>query len=278
MSSSPQNPNSPHGAGNGKIDDALDVSIIVFMCIALYNALELTILIPLSFRRYRSLYFRSLFTSVVLGVIPFTVTGALQFFSLQPLWLSVVLQNISWVLMVPNQSVVLYSRLHLVSQNMTLLWIVRWLIILSLVVIVIPTIVLNAGWTYMPHSDPWVRGYDAIERIQVTWFTAQECFISGVYIWKAVQLIGLISSRDKRRHKILYELLGVNIIAILLDVAVMILQYLDYYFSQVVFKATVYSVKLKLEFAVLGLLVSIVHSRGDGQSFWQLENTTSTFD
>lgn len=277
MSSSPQNPTSPHGAGNGKVDDALDVSIIVFMCIALYNGLELTVLIPLSFRRYRSLYFWSLLTSTVLGVIPFTISGVLQFFSLEPLWLSVVLQNISWVLMVPNQSVVLYSRLHLVSQNMTLLAIVRWLIIFSLAVIVVPTIVLNAGWTYMPHSDAWVQGYSAMERIQVTWFTAQECFISGVYIWKAVQLMRLIPSADKRRHKILYELLGVNVIAIILDLAIVILQYLDYYFSQVVFKATVYSVKLKLEFAVLGLLVSIVHSRGDGQSFWQLDQTTSNF-
>lgn len=278
MSSPPTNPTSPHGTGNGKIDDALDVSIIIFMCIALYNALELTVLIPLSFRRYRSLYFWSLLTSTVLGVIPFTITGVLQFFTLEPLWLSVVLQNISWILMVPNQSVVLYSRLHLVSQNRTLLAFVRWLIILSLVLIVIPTIVLDAGWTYMPHSEPWVTGYDIIERIQITWFTAQECFISGVYIWKAVQLIGLIPSEDKRRHKILYELLGVNVIAIILDLTLVILQYLDYYFSQVVFKATVYSVKLKLEFAVLGLLVSIVHSRGDAQSFWQFDRTTSNFD
>lgn len=277
MSNLSRNPPSPHGTGNGKVDDALDISIIVFMSIALYNALELTVLIPLSFRRYRGLYFWSLLTSTVLGVIPYTIAGPLQFFNLQPLWLSVVLQNLSWIMMVPNQSVVLYSRLHLVSQNPTILASVRVLIILSLVMIVVPTILFNAGWSYMQHSPVWVQGYDAMERIQITWFTAQECFISGVYIWKTVQLIRIVPSNDRRRHKILGELLGVNIIAILLDLALVVLQYLNYYFSQVIFKATVYSIKLKLEFAVLGLLVSIVQSRGSSQSFWQLDQTTSSF-
>lgn len=232
MTNPSQPATSPHGAGNNKIDDTLDISVIIFATIALYNALELTILIPLSFRRYNTLYFWSLLTSATLGVIPFTIASLLQFFSLEPLWLSVVLQNLSWILMVPNQSIVLYSRLHLVSQNMRLLRFVRWLIAFSLVGIVLPTIVLDAGWTYMPHSPVWVNGYNVMERIQLTWFTGQECFISGVYIWKAVQLIGLIPSEDKRRQKILYELLGVNVVAILLDLAVVILQYLDYYFAQ----------------------------------------------
>lgn len=269
MTNPSQAATSPHGAGD-RIDDPLDISILIFTTIALYNALELTILIPLTFHRYNTLYFWSLLTSTVLGVIPFTIASILQFFTLEPLWLSVVLQNFSWILMVPNQSVVLYSRLHLVSQNIRLLRFVRWLIAFSLVGIVLPTIILDAGWSYMPDSPVWVYGYNTMERIQLTWFTGQECFISGVYIWKAVQLIGLIPSEDTRRQKILYELLGVNVVAILLDLAVVVLEYLDFYFAQVILKAMVYSVKLKLEFAVLGLLVSIVHSRRHGLSFGQL--------
>jgi hypothetical protein len=265
----PQNPSSPQGAGSNKIDDAIDISIIVFMAIALYNALELAVLIPLSFRRYRSLYFWSLFTSTILGVVPSSIGGVLQYFDLQPLSASIVVQNFGWIMMVPNQSVVLYSRLHLVSQNTTILRIVRWLIVLSLVVIVVPTIVLNAGWSYMPDSPGWSHGYFAMERIQVSWFTAQECFISGVYIWNTAQLIRLNPTEDSKRHKILYELLAVNIIVIIMDLALVILQYLNYYFTQVIFKATVYSVKLKLEFAVLGMLVSIVHRRHSDEMFWR---------
>lgn len=270
MNSSLQNPTSPLGAGSGKVyRSALHISIIVFTTIALYNALELAVLILLSFRRYNSLYFWSLLTSAVFGVPPYTIGVVLQFFDLEPLWLSVVMQNVAWILMVPNQSVVLYSRLHLVSHNTALLGFVRVLIILSLLVIVLPTIVLNAGWTFIPLSPAWVHGYSTMERIEVTWFTAQESFISGVYIWEAIRLIRIIPSDDKRRHRILYELLAINITAIALDLVVMILQYLNYYYSQVIFKGMVYSVKLKLEFAVLGMLVSVVHSRGSRGTFLQ---------
>lgn len=266
-----QNQSSPLGTGNNTIDDALDISVIVFMAIALYNTLELAILIPLSFHRYRSLYFWSLLTSAVLGVAPFAIAGGLQYFNLEPLSATVVVQNVAWILMVPNQSVVLYSRLHLVSQNPTILKTVRWLIVLSLVVIVIPTIVLNAGWSYNPQSPSWSRGYFAMERIQMTWFTAQECFISGIYIWNTTQLIRSSPTGDAKRHKILSELLAVNVVVIIMDLALVILQYLNYYFTQVIFKATVYSVKLKLEFAVLGMLVSIVHRRDSDESFWRTD-------
>jgi hypothetical protein len=268
MNSSLQNPISPWGAGSGKVHhSALDISIIIFMTIALYNAIELAVLILVCFRRYRSLYFWSLLTSAVFGVPPYTIGVVLQFFNLEPLWLSVVMQNIAWILMVPNQSVVLYSRLHLVSQSTAILGFVRVLIILSLLVIVLPTIVLNAGWTFIPSSPAWVNGYATMERIEVTWFMTQESYISGVYIWEAIRLIRIIPSDDKRRHRILYELLAINIMAIAMDLVVVILQYLNYYFLQVIFKGMVYSVKLKLEFAVLSMLVSVVHSQGSGRTF-----------
>lgn len=58
---------------DNNISSPVAISVIVFMAIALYNSLELSLLIPLSFRRYRSLYFWSLLTSTILGVIPATI-------------------------------------------------------------------------------------------------------------------------------------------------------------------------------------------------------------
>jgi len=252
---------------------ALGIAIIIFMTIALYNALELSVLIPLSFRRYQSLYFWSLLTSASVGVIPATIGPALQFFELAPLWLCMVLSNVGFVMMVPNQSIVLYSRLHLVSQNPKVLGFVRWLIVTSLVFIAIPTITLNVGVTYVPHNASWVSGFEAIERIQVTWFAVQESLIASIYIYDTIGMMRLSPEGDKRRTKILYELLAVNISAIIMDLSLVILEYLGLYFTQIIFKATVYSIKLKLEFAVLGMLVSIVHSRGS----WQADCDTSTF-
>lgn len=253
-------PASLFGSGHG--NEALGISVVIYMAIALYNALELGILIPLSFRRYRSLYFWSLLTSSTLGVIPATVGPGLQFFHFEPLWLAMFLSNFGFAMMVPNQSVVLYSRLHLVSQNRGILRTVRWVIIFSIFGIVIPVIVTNIVSSFRPDLKNWVRAFAVIERLQLTWFATQESLISAVYIYDTIRLIQLSPAEDKRRHKILYELLAINIVAIVMDLSLVILEYLGYYFTQVILKAAVYSVKLKLEFAVLGMLVSIVHMHG----------------
>ncbi|GLI76678.1 hypothetical protein PoHVEF18_004954 [Penicillium ochrochloron] len=261
------------GSGNA----AVGISIIVFMAIALYNALELSVLIPLSFHRYRSLYFWALLTSAVLGVIPQTIGQGLQYFNLEPLWLSMFLSNFGFVFLVPNQSVVLYSRLHLVSQNPLVLGFVRWLIVFCYITIVIPTVTLNVGSSFVPQSTAWVKGFDVMERIQVTWFTAQEIFISTIYIWDTIRLIRLSPEADARRHKILYELLAINIAAIAMDLSLVILQYKGLYFTQIELKPMVYSIKLKLEFAVLGMLVSLVHSHSSSSNppTWGADCTTS---
>lgn len=59
-------------------------------------------------------------------------------------------------MMVPNQSMVLYSRLHLVSQNRAILRLVRYLIIFSFIENAVSSVVLDAGWTYMPQFPSWV--------------------------------------------------------------------------------------------------------------------------
>ncbi|KAJ5924149.1 hypothetical protein N7466_008336 [Penicillium verhagenii] len=261
--------------GSGNV--ALGIAVIAFMSIALYNALELSVLIPLSFRRYNSLYFWALLISTVLGVIPATIGPSLEFFNLSPLWLSLTLSNIGFVCMVPNQSVVLYSRLHLVSQNPTVLSMVRWLVIAGGFV-VIPTIVMNFGSSYRPQESSWTSGFNVLERLQLTWFATQEMCISSIYIWETIQLIRLSPKEDKRRHKILYELIAINVAAICMDISLLVLEYLGFYYTQVIFKATVYSVKLKLEFAVLGMLVSIVRSHSESAPpTWQADWTSSTF-
>lgn len=261
------------GTGNS----AISISIIVFMSITLYNALELSVLIPLSFHRYRSLYFWSLLTSATLGLIPQSIGQGLQFFNLAPLWLSLFLSNFGFIFVVPNQSVVLYSRLHLVSQNHLVLTFVRWLIVFCFIAIVIPTMTLNVGSTVHPQSRGWVDGYEVFERLQVTWFAVQEIIISSIYIWETIGLIRLSPEADSRQHKILYELLAINIAAIVMDLAVVTLQYRGLYFTQIMLKPMVYSIKLKLEFAVLGMLVALVRGHSSNQPTWRADCATSEF-
>jgi hypothetical protein len=66
--------------------------------------------------------------------------------------------------------------------------------------------------------------------------------------------------KDHRRTKIMYELLAINFVIIMLDVALLVVEYTGYYSLQTTLKPMVYSIKLKLEFAVLGKLVSLVQT------------------
>ena len=255
--------------------EATKISAIVFISIALYNSLELLILITLGFKRYRSLYFWALLASTVLGVIPTSIGTLLQFFNLAPISSTFTFAIIGFYFMVPGQSIVLYSRLYLVSQNDKLLRFLRYMIIVDTIILLIPTTVLNAGWAFI-RMPAWIQGYDVIEKVQLTWFCVQETFISSIYIIETSKLIRTSPEGDKRRNKILYELIAINLTAILMDISLLVLEYVGLYFTQVILKALVYSIKLKLEFAVLGMLVSIASHAGDSGPTCYVEAETTT--
>lgn len=233
--------------------------MIVFTSIALYNAIELLILLFLTFTHYRGLYFWTLLLSVTLGVIPHAVGYLLVFFSLAPLWLSLTISTIGFYVMVPGQSLVLYSRLHLVVHSNKVLRFVLWLIIIDAIILLIPTTVLTFCTAYVA-TPSVIRGYNVMERMQLAWFCAQEIVISGIYIVETVKLLRMMPDKDQRRSRIMYELLAINFIIILLDICLLLVEYLGFYSLQTTLKPMVYSIKLKLEFAVLGKLVDLVQS------------------
>ncbi|KAJ5151601.1 hypothetical protein N7492_009896 [Penicillium capsulatum] len=235
------------------------ILMIVFSSIALYNAVELFILLFLTFQNYHGLYFWTLLLSVVLGVIPHTIGYLLELFALAPLWLTLTLSTIGFYVMVPGQSVVLYSRLHLVVQSRTVLRFVVWLIIIDAVLLLVPTTILTFSTAYIG-TVPIIRGYNVMERMQLAWFCAQEFVISGIYILETVKLLRMMPDKDRRRTKLMYELLAINFVIILLDVALLVVEYIGLYALQTTLKPMVYSIKLKLEFGVLGKLVSLVQT------------------
>ncbi|KAE8135195.1 hypothetical protein BDV38DRAFT_143842 [Aspergillus pseudotamarii] len=239
---------------------AVKILMVVFSSIALYNAIELIILIFLVFNQYAGLYFWAMLLSNVLGVIPHAVGFLLEFFAKGPLWFAVTLATIGFYFMVPGQSIVLYSRLHLVVQNLKVLRQVRYMIIFNTIVLLIPTTILTYCTIYV-RTEPIIRGYNVMERMQLAWFCAQEILISCIYIWETINLLRLRPDKDPTRKKIMYELITINVIIVLLDVALLVLEYVGFYALQTTLKAAVYSVKLKLEFAVLRKLVLLVNTR-----------------
>ncbi|KAI2788228.1 hypothetical protein POX_e06241 [Penicillium oxalicum] len=241
--------------------DILQMILITFIGLSCYNIAELLILVLSTFRRWRGLYFWSLLTSGCLGVIPYSIGFLMKFFTPTDSIMSVTLLTIGWWTMVTGQSVVLYSRLHLVLRDEKILRRVLYLIVMNFFILHIPTTILTYGANIVRSGDrSWIDGYNIMEKIQLTGFTIQESLLGTLYVVEAVKLLRLGADVTARPHarSIMYQLIGINGAIITMDLLLLALEYANFYAVQITLKGFVYSVKLKLEFAVLGRLVDLI--------------------
>ncbi|KKK17248.1 hypothetical protein ARAM_001825 [Aspergillus rambellii] len=231
--------------------------VTAFVGIAWYNAIELVILCLATFKRYEGTYFWSLLITS-LSIIPYCLGFILFFFvaGISP-YIPVTLIVLSWYCTVTGHSVVLWSRLHLVLQKPKVLRCIIYLIVFDAIILQIPITVLLYG-ALTPGNTAFSHGYSIMEHIQLIGFCLQESLISGLYIWETFKLLRLRPSRPNRR--ILSQLLAINIVVLVFDVAVVAIEYAGKYGLQVVFKPVAYSIKLRLEYAILGRLVLIATS------------------
>ncbi|KAH7123443.1 hypothetical protein B0J13DRAFT_154561 [Dactylonectria estremocensis] len=254
------------------------VMVIVCLTLALYNALELLGLIFMTFKKRQGLYFWSIFLASF-AIIPYSVGRAMDYFDLTIDWISMIFECGGWVFMVSGQSVVLYSRLHLVLNDARILRAVLVMIVVNGVVWHPTVVVLLFGTNYSPYPARrnFSSVYDIVERVQMTFFCIQEFILSGIYMWKTLDILRT-SLGNKRRF--MWHLFGINVLIVLMDIGLLVLEYKNKFAWQRGVKVAVYSVKLKLEFAVLGELVNFVQRRGtQTNEFVELpSNRTQTSD
>ncbi|PYI11217.1 integral membrane protein [Aspergillus sclerotiicarbonarius CBS 121057] len=246
---------------------ALPITYVItaFLSIALYNVVELTFILLVTFKRRKGLYFWS-FVVASLGIAIYSIGFVLKDFNIvtEPLsYFYVTLIILGWCGMVTGQSLVLYSRLHLVVRHHFLLRFILVMIVCDAFLLQIPTIILCYG-TNSTASATFALPYAIYERIEVTAFFVQESIISGVYIFETFKLLRSESPVMEETHReaarrLLLHLILMNIIVLILDVAVLVLQFVGRYASQTAVKAFIYSVKLKLEFSILNQLVAFVY-------------------
>ena len=177
--------------------------------------------------------------------------------------------------MVTGQSLVLYSRLHVVlgQANHKLLHGVKWMIIIDAIVFHVSTIVVLFGAYYAEQQSNFAAAYKYIEKIQMTGFTVQELILSGLYVWKTLDIIHAssnnptvaVTNKKKRTSRIMWQLFSINVLIVVMDVALLVIEYQDRHVFQQALKGVIYSVKLKMEFAILSKLVSLT-SRTGGSS------------
>lgn len=238
--------------------------VACFLGAAIWNAVGMFPMIFMTFKRLWTLYFWAMIlstigilicsTSQIISIAAPTVSGMING----------VLSCIGWVFMVTGQSVVLYSRLHLLAITRRVLRLVLWMIIINAVTIHVTGTVLTVGTRLQPpKSVPFTTAYRSVsrlrrnrdralvdagcsvfERINITVFFTQETIISGLYLWKSRDLLGRYSKPKVveeeptiRRYatprvttslrvvkSILTQLIIVNIIVLFLDVTIVVLE------------------------------------------------------
>ncbi|KAJ5160444.1 uncharacterized protein N7482_007448 [Penicillium canariense] len=259
------------GAYTGQ-SSLLIVSFTTLLSIALYNSLELVVLILCTFRHWRGLYFWSLLLSGLLGVVPQAVSFLLKYRSLAPLWFSLTLSTIGWYFMVTGQAIVLYSRLNLLVHDPKILRRVLIMIITNAIILHVPTTIATYGSNF-DGNNRWNQAYSIMERIQLIGFSLQEFIISGLYAMQTIRNLRVVppSSRIHRSHRqTMWLVLSINIFIILMDVVLLVMEFLNYFVIQTTLKSLVYSIKLKLEFAVLNRLIALVRpDQAFSEDDWQ---------
>ncbi len=233
------------------------MTIAAFTAVAWYNVIELNIQVFLTFKRHRGLYFWSLLISSY-GCALHALGFVLKFFTITTnSFLSVTIITIGWYAMVTGQSVVLYSRLHLVVRERRTLRLVLTMIIVDAIFFHIPTTVLTYGAN---SNDPlrFTSAFNVMEKLQMTAFCIQEFIISGLYVFSTIKLLRPVYHGKTR--KVMTQLIWINLIIIAMDLILLAMMYDDRYEIEATLKPMVYSIKLKLEFAVLNQLMTLANA------------------
>jgi hypothetical protein len=139
---------------------------------------------------------------------------------------------VGWCMMVTGQSIVLYSRLHLVINSRWTRWILV-MICVDGVVLHLTTGVLTFLTNCTNDPERWIPAYSVVEKIQVTCFFLQEVVLSGIYIWKTATMLkqeGPIfnskkNARGTRGRKVLVHTIAMSVIIICLDITLLGLEF-----------------------------------------------------
>ncbi|KAH7108997.1 hypothetical protein B0J13DRAFT_490244 [Dactylonectria estremocensis] len=235
--------------------------------VALYNVIELTLILWCYFKRHSGLYFWS-FLVATYGIAVASTGFLIKFKAPQAGgYLYVTFIAVGWAAMMTGQSMVLWSRLHLILWDKTILRLVLYMIIFDAITMLVPTIIMAYG-ANSDNPDPWAKPYSIYEKIQVSVFFIQELIISSLYIRETVKLARLQSAiRNGRKWRPpMIRLIAINVIIILLDITILGLEYANYYNIQTAYKALVYSIKLKMEFTILNRLKEMATAQEDFSS------------
>lgn len=234
-----------------------------FFAVSLWLALELTVQVYTTFKRRTGLYFWSILI-VACGIVFHTVGLLLKLLVPEAnVIFATVLAKVGWVMDTTGFAVVLYSRLHLVVQSQKTLRLVLAMIIVNAVLFHTPIIVFLMGLSIHKDWNPYVTPF---EYTQVVGFSIQETIISYIYILKTTKF--LKSGYSNQLRKVTTMLITVQVLVVLMDIALLVIDCIGMFTLKAVLHPFAYGVKLKIEFAVLNLLLNLVKHGGIAGNFF----------
>ena len=239
-----------------------------FFAVSLWLALELSVQVYCTFKRHRGLYFWSILI-VACGIALHTIGLLLKLLvaSANPI-ASTALAKIGWIMDTTGFSVVLYSRLHIIVQNQRTLRLVLAMIIVDAVLFHTPMIVFLMGLSLHKDWDSYVTPF---EYMQVVGFSIQETIISCIYIRKTAKF--LKSCYSHQMHKVMRMLIAVQVAVVLIDIALLVIDCIGMFTLKAVLHPFAYGIKLKIEFAVLNLLLNLVKHESVVGDFFKESNS-----
>lgn len=236
-------------------EDTTRTSILVAMLtLAIYMSALVDLKAFTLFKRRNTLYFWSLLVTSW-GIMSHSLGIILKWFAGSCPWqVNTAFASFGWWGMVTGQSLVLYSRLHLVVRDHRILRAVLIMIMTNFIIFQVPTTIQTFG-SNQANPGLWLTVYNIYERIQLVVFTLQEFIISSIYIRAAVKLLTPTDPTETTHTK--KFLIYLNMLCIGLDVAFVCEVFSGEWVYKTGTQSLAYAIKLTIEFAVLNKLMEV---------------------
>ncbi|RAL11942.1 uncharacterized protein BO97DRAFT_66673 [Aspergillus homomorphus CBS 101889] len=233
--------------------------IACLLAVAAFGSIELLLLIFDFFKRRRGLYFWSLFLSTMATLI-FTIVIILLWFAVpQARFPLVFVIVIVYPTLNVGNTLVIYSRLHLVTSGRKIRW-VLWMIIIMSVVFLLPQaiiVIISAS----PSGDGMRKVYRICEKLSVTATCIRELIVGGIFVFAAARnLKPLIVIKGREGRKMVFYLIFATSMMVVTDVIIVAVVLSGQLFIISALTAFFSVLKLKLEFFSLGKLIRLIQS------------------
>jgi hypothetical protein len=110
---------------------------------------------------------------------------------------------------------------------------------------------------YALGTRAWKHVHDRVEKVQVVTFAVQDIILSCLYLRAAYQYLQGQFTKSSKTRSVMCLLLLVQLVAIILDVAIVFMDFAGYLQLKFIVFSFAYAVKLELEFVALNQLVEL---------------------